>query len=81
MTQLAAATESTRHNLLGERVRVVEWKNPIGYRKPKGIPYASYDGVIRAVRLEDGFFMVERDGDRELRPVRLDFCILALLAA
>ena len=79
MSELMAA-ESTRHNLLGERVRVVEWKNPVGYRRPKGEPLAAYDGIIRAVRLEDGFFMVEREGDRVLRPVRLDFCVLALLA-
>ena len=73
-------TEAIGHNLLGERVRVIEWKKPVGYRRPKTEPLSTYDGIIRAVRLEDGFFMVEREGDRELRHVRLDFCVLSLLA-
>jgi hypothetical protein len=65
--------------LVGERVRVVEWRRAFGSRKPLGRPRARYEGIIHAVHLADGVFVVERDEDHKLETVRLDRCEITLL--
>jgi hypothetical protein len=73
------AADPHQRSIVGQRVRVVEWKRGYGARKARLSLRATYEGIIRAVHLAEGIFLIERDGDRELRPVRLDCAELTLL--